>query len=106
MKKSWLSAGKMKKFPENDGIKMARNGKNQNGSAGPPARIRVGFARVEVVLARVGVGTGQEIWPFFSTKRLDWGKFRAMEGRLAGVSTALGLVLRGFVENAFHNTLF
>ena len=85
---------------------MARNGKNQDGPVGPPARVQVGFARVEVVLARVRVGTGQEKWPFFSTKRLDWGKFRAMEGRLAGVSTALGLVLRGFVENAFHNTLF
>ena len=106
MEKKLAIRRKMKKFPENDGIKMARNGKNQNGPVGPPARIRVGFARVEVVLARGGVGTGQEIWPFFSTTRLDWGKVRAMEGRLAGVSTALGLVLRLFVENAFHNTLF
>ena len=63
---------------------MARNGKNQSGPAGPPARIRVGFARGEVVLARVGVGTGQEIWPFFSTKRLDWGKIPGHGGTFSG----------------------
>ena len=74
----------MEKLPENGGIKIARNGKNQDGPMGPPARVQVGFARVKVVLARVGVGTGQEKWPFFSTLWPKWGKFRAAEGRLTG----------------------
>ena len=67
----------MGKFPEKSGIGMRENWKNRLGSVGVSARGRVVFARVKVVLARVGVGTGQENRPIFSTKERDWGKFRA-----------------------------
>ena len=66
----------MGKFSEKGGIKMERNGKNGVGLGGASARGRVAFARVKVVLARVGVGTGPEKGSFFSTKERDWGKFR------------------------------
>ena len=61
----------MGKFSEKSGIGMRENGKNRIGSVGAPARGRVAFARVKVVLARVGVGPGQKSGPFFSTKGRD-----------------------------------
>ena len=85
---------------------MERNGKNGVGLGGASARGRVAFARVKVVLARVGVGTGQEKEPFFFHEKADLWKAAGLKRDAGPVSTAFGPVLRLFVECVFYNTGF
>ena len=62
--------GKRRLYREIPGIKVVNNGKNGRGVLGCRARAGVVFARVEVVLARVGVGIGQAGGTGFSTGRV------------------------------------